>query len=118
MDIVDYSRLDVYNRREFGHLLKSGEGIATNILTDRLDKLQCFDIIIKKPHAAHGKKFIYQLTEQGLALAPTLIEFTLWSFETFADTRMPAHILQMMRHEKEQLISLINQRECLLELDL
>lgn len=106
------------NRREFGHFLKSGEGIATNILTDRLDKLQCFGIISKQPHTEHGKKFIYDLTEQGLKLAPTIIELTLWSFDTVQNTQMPPVILEMMRHDRTKLISLINKRQCLLEVEL
>ncbi len=106
------------NRREFGHFLKSGEGISTNILTDRLDKLQCFGIISKHPHPEHGKKFIYDLTEQGLKLAPTIIELTLWSLETVQNTFLPPKIAAMMRTNRQQLISLINQRECLVEVDL
>lgn len=106
------------NRREFGHFLKSGEGISTNILTDRLDKLRCFGIINKQPHPKHGKKFIYDLTEQGLKLAPTLIEFTLWSLDTVNNASAPPKILEMMRNDKEKLISLINARVCLVEINL
>ena len=106
------------NRREFGHFLKSGEGIATNILSDRLDKLQCFGIINKQPHPNHGKKFIYDLTEQGLKLAPILIELTLWSFETVEHAFIPPKILEMMRNDRQKLVSLINKRECLVVLDL
>jgi len=106
------------NRREFGHFLKSGEGISTNILTDRLDKLQCFGIISKQPHPKHGKKFIYDLTELGLKLAPTIIEFTLWSLDTVENTFVPPKILEMMRNDRKKLISLINKKECLVEVDL
>ena len=103
------------NRREFGHFLKSGEGISTNILTDRLDKLQCFGIINKQPHPKHGKKYIYDLTEQGLKLAPTIIEFSLWSLEMVQNTFLPPGILEMMRHDRQKLISLIYKRVCLVE---
>ncbi len=106
------------NRREFGHFLKAGEGISTNILTDRLDKLQYFGIINKKQHPEHGKKFIYDLTGQGLKLAPTLIELTLWSNEAVENTFAPPKILEMMYNDRQNLISLINKRECLVVLDL
>ncbi len=106
------------NRREFGHFLKSGEDISTNILADRLDKLQCFGIISKQPHPEHGKKFIYDLTELGLKLAPTIIEFTLWSLDSVENTIVPAKILTMMRSDRKQLISRINKRECLVKLNL
>lgn len=106
------------NRREFGHFLMSGEGISTNILTDRLDKLRCFGIINKQPHPEHGKKFIYDLTEQGLKLAPTIIELTLWSLDTVKNASVPPKILEMMRNDKEKLVSLINMRVCLVKVDL
>ena len=106
------------NRREFGHLLKSGEGISTNILTDRLDKLQCFGIICKRSHPEHGKKFIYELSEQGLKLAPVMIELMLWSHHAVQNTFIPAKLLNMIQNDRQTLISLINRRECLVQLDL
>ena len=106
------------NRSEFGHFLHSGEGISTNILTERLERLQSHGIITKQPHPEHGKKFVYQLTEAGFRLAPTLIELTLWAIETIDNTFVPASVLDMMKHDKEKLIALVKKRECLIELDL
>jgi len=101
------------NRREFSHFLKAGEGISTNILSDRLEKLQCFGIISKQPHPEHGKKFIYDLTEQGLKLAPTLLEFMLWSYETQQNSFIPPKILDLLQKDRKKLVELINQRKCL-----
>jgi DNA-binding HxlR family transcriptional regulator len=106
------------NRREFGHFLKSGEGISTNILSDRLEKLQCCGIISKHPHPEHGKKYIYDLTEQGLRLAPTIIEFTLWSIDSIENALVPPKLLLMMREDRQTLLSLINKRECLVAVEL
>ncbi len=106
------------NRREFGHFLNSGEGISTNILSERLERLQSHGIISKQPHPEHGKKFIYQLTDTGLKLAPTIIELTLWATQSIKNTYGPPHVLEMMKKDKQKLIDLINQRECLVELEL
>lgn len=106
------------NRREFGHFLNAGEGISTNILTERLERLQCYGLITKAPHPEHGKKFVYELTDSGLKLAPTIIEFVVWASAEIDDTWAPPQLFDMMHHQKKKLIGLINQRKCLVELDL
>lgn len=106
------------NRSEFGHFLNSGEGISTNILSERLERLQCHGIISKQPHPEHGKKFTYQLTTAGLKLAPTIIELTLWAAQNIEDTSAPPGFLDMMKNNRKKLINLINKRECLIELEL
>lgn len=61
--------------REFQH---SGEGIATNILADRLQKLEASGILKREPAAADGRSTYYRLTEKGIALAPVLLEMLIW----------------------------------------
>ena len=106
------------NRREFGHFMQAGEGISTNILSDRLQRLQCHGVITKEDHPEHGRKFIYQLTDKGLKLAPMVIELTLWGNETIEDTFVPPPILKMMKTDREKLIGLINSKVYLVEVDL
>ncbi len=106
------------NRREFSHFLNSGEGISTNILSDRLERLQNAGVISKKPHPSHGKKFIYDLTELGVALAPTIVELNLWACSAIDGTRVPRRALDMMRNHREKLLEMIAQRQPLYELDL
>jgi len=106
------------NRNEFGHFVNSGEGISTNILTDRLERLQQCKIITKLPHPTHGKKNIYQLTDQGLALFPVLIELILWSYRTIKDTFVPEPVYQMMINDRETLYEKIKSREPLFLLEL
>lgn len=106
------------NRREFSHFLNSGEGISTNILTERLERLQCSGIISKQPHPEHGKKFIYQLTERGLGLAPMMVEFTLWACDNIDGIFMPPEIYQLMKKNRAALLEKIQRRETLLKLEL
>ncbi|MBB3060801.1 winged helix-turn-helix transcriptional regulator [Microbulbifer rhizosphaerae] len=106
------------NRREFRHFLASSEGISTNILTDRLQRLQGAGIISKRPHPDHGKKFIYELTTAGRALAPTMIEFALWALHTIEGTFLPQPLLDMMENHRDELVEKIGRGEYLLELDL
>lgn len=54
------------------------EGIATNILADRLRKLIAYGIITAKPDSADRRKLIYSLIAKGVDLAPVLTEMVLW----------------------------------------
>jgi DNA-binding HxlR family transcriptional regulator len=67
------------NRRHFRELLtKSDEGIASNILADRLKRLVAQGIISKADDPTHKQKGIYRLTEQGIALLPVLAQMSVW----------------------------------------
>lgn len=70
------------DRRHFRELLtKSLEGIASNILADRLQKLVEQGIIVKSQDASHKQKAIYSLTERGIGLLPLLMEMVAWGHE-------------------------------------
>jgi DNA-binding HxlR family transcriptional regulator len=63
----------------YKQFLDSYEGIATNILADRLAKLEANTIIVRQPDPADGRKIIYRLTAKGMDLAPVLTEMVLWA---------------------------------------
>lgn len=61
------------NRRRFRELLnRSEEGIASNILADRLKKLQAQDMITRADDPTHKQKAIYSLTEKAIQLVPIM----------------------------------------------
>ena len=64
--------------RTFNEFLNAGEGMATNVLTDRLAKLTDAGILTKKPDPEDGRKWLYGLTRKGLDLAPVLLELSRW----------------------------------------
>ena len=67
------------DRRHFRELLtKSSEGIASNILADRLQRLVKQGIIVKSDDPSHKQKAIYSLTERGIGLLPLLMEMVEW----------------------------------------
>lgn len=65
--------------RTFREFQRSGEGIATNILSDRLQKLESGGIVVRETVAEDGRSTHYRLTEKGIALAPVLLEMLVWS---------------------------------------
>src|ERR671931_1623318 len=70
------------NRRHFRELLtRSEEGIASNILADRLKRLTEQGIISKADDPTHKQKAIYSLTEKGIELLPILAQIGIWSLD-------------------------------------
>ena len=63
----------------FGEFLKSPECIATNILTNRLQRLEQEGIIEKREHPDSKAKNLYTLTQKGLDILPVLVEVYLWA---------------------------------------
>jgi DNA-binding HxlR family transcriptional regulator len=67
------------NRRHFRELLtKSEEGIASNILADRLRRLVEEGLISKADDPSHKQKSLYSLTEMGIALVPVFAMMGAW----------------------------------------
>jgi DNA-binding HxlR family transcriptional regulator len=80
------------------------EGIATNILADRLQKLVANKIVLAKPDAKDGRKLTYRLTAKGIALAPVLTEMVLWA-AAHEKTGNPALVRQMQTDKAKFLIA-------------
>jgi DNA-binding HxlR family transcriptional regulator len=67
------------NRRHYGDLLKlSEEGIATNILANRLDRLHQLGLLSRIKDPTHKQKAIYSLTEPSIELVPLLAHMGAW----------------------------------------
>jgi DNA-binding HxlR family transcriptional regulator len=67
------------NRRHFRELLgHSEEGIASNILADRLKRLVANGLLSKRDDPTHRQKAIYSLTEKAIQLLPLLAHMGAW----------------------------------------
>lgn len=92
----------MFNKKNtFGDFLKSGEGIATNILTSRLVALEENGFIEKLKDAENKKIRIYKLTKKGRELKPILVEVFLWTDKYFpipSDIRL--QILEVKKSRK------------------
>lgn len=66
-------------RRHFRELLNgSMEGIASNILADRLKRLVEAGVLTKADDPTHKQKAIYSLTEMGVQLVPVMVALGTW----------------------------------------
>src|SRR5262249_39240750 len=89
--------------RTYKEFLECYEGIATNILADRLRKLEAHGIITTEPDPSDGRKLLYLLTAKGIDLAPVLTEMVLWA-AAHEDTGNQA-LVRQMREDKEKFLA-------------
>ncbi len=67
------------NRRHYGDLLRlSDEGIASNILANRLARLVASGLLSRTENPKHKQKAIYSLTEASIQLVPLLAHMGAW----------------------------------------
>ncbi|MFB6397748.1 winged helix-turn-helix transcriptional regulator [Polymorphospora lycopeni] len=67
------------NRRHFRELLtNNSEGIASNILADRLHRLVGLGMVSRAPDPGHKQKIVYRLTEPSIQLVPVLAQLGAW----------------------------------------
>jgi DNA-binding HxlR family transcriptional regulator len=65
--------------RTFKEFQESGEGVATNILADRLRNLEAARIITGGADKGDARKVNYRLTKKGIDLAPVVFELLVWA---------------------------------------
>ena len=94
--------------QSYKEFLECYEGIATNILADRLRKLVEYGIITTRADPPDGRKVIYRLTQKGIDLAPVLTEMVLWAAAHEDTGNQP--LVQLMRKDKEKFIAGVRRR--------
>jgi DNA-binding HxlR family transcriptional regulator len=65
-------------RSRFKDFASSPEGIPTNILSERLERLLAADIVRQIPASDGGKRMAYELTGKGEALRPIMKSMRDW----------------------------------------
>ena len=68
----------IKHKKTFKEISDSDERIAPSILSARLKLLESYKLISKRKLPENKKENIYLLTKKGIALAPIIIEFSLW----------------------------------------
>lgn len=94
--------------RTYKQFMECYEGIATNILADRLRRLTANGIVTAEPDPRDGRKMIYRLTAKGIELAPVLTEMVLWA-AAHEDTGNQA-LVQLMRADKKGFLAGVRER--------
>jgi DNA-binding HxlR family transcriptional regulator len=96
--------LMVRGYKTYKDFLESGEGIASNILADRLRKLEGAGIISAEATEQDGRKLHYRLTEKGIDLAPVLLELLIWGARHEA-TGAPCELIVQMENRRAEVLA-------------
>jgi DNA-binding HxlR family transcriptional regulator len=95
--------------RTFREFEGSGEGISTNILADRLRKLEKQGIISREADGNDARRVNYRLTRKGIDLAPVLLELLIWSGR-YEQTGTPCAAIDFMAANREALLAEVRRR--------
>src|SRR5690349_9173500 len=101
--------LMVRGYRTFKEFQQSGEGIATNILTDRLGRLEEAGIISQEPDEADGRRVKYRLTEKGIDLAPVMLDLLVWGAR-HENTGAPCAVIDHMASHRNEVLTEVRRR--------
>lgn len=95
--------------RTFKDFQESGERIATNILANRLQRLEASGIITAEVEASDGRRVNYRLTEKGIDLAPVLLELLIWGTR-HEETGAPKGLIAKMEKNRGQVLAEVRRR--------
>ena len=101
--------LMVRGYRTFKEFQESGEGIASNILADRLQRLEAAGILMSEPEPTDGRRINYRLTEKGIDLAPILLDLLIWGARHEQADASCSLILKMEKN-REEILSEVQRR--------
>lgn len=96
--------LMVRGYRTFKEFRGSGEGIASNILSDRLRKLARAGIVVAEPGQADKRTIQYRLTEKGIGLAPVLLDLLIWGAR-HERTAAPCAFVEWMEANRAEVLA-------------
>ncbi len=96
--------LMVRGYRTFKEFQQSGEGIASNILADRLQKLEAAGIVTAERAEGDGRRINHRLTEKGIDLAPVLLELLLWGAK-HEETGAPCAVMAEMAKNRTAVLA-------------
>lgn len=95
--------------RRFKEFQQAGEGIASNVLANRLRRLQAAGIVSAEIDAEDARAVNYRLTEKGIDLAPALLELLIWgSRHEYCEA--PCAVIESMAKNRDQVLADVRRR--------
>lgn len=95
--------------RTFKEFEQSGEGIASNILANRLTKLEASSIIVASRQKRDARRISYRLTEKGIQLAPVMLELLIWGAR-HEKTAAPCAVIENMERDRAAVLAEVRRR--------
>ncbi|MEM9602468.1 MAG: helix-turn-helix domain-containing protein [Pseudomonadota bacterium] len=93
-----------FGRRSYSELQSADERVATNILSNRLARLEAHGIISRQRDPEDRRRKLYGLTAAGVDLLPIVLEMILWSSKHDPNTNAHAQLVHRAKHDRENLV--------------
>lgn len=102
--------LILFGKKHYGEFSQSEEKIASNILADRLKRLDELGFITKRADPDNQTKNIYRPTDKALDLVPLIFEIVLWSAKYDPKTAAPKEFVNRLKKNRQAMIKEIMAR--------
>jgi DNA-binding HxlR family transcriptional regulator len=106
-------------KKYYGEFLESQERIASNILAERLRRLEEARVITKKPDPENQKKYVYELTQKGVDLLPLVLEAVIWGSKYLPETITPKAFLRRLKKDRgaviQEILESLRRKESILK---
>lgn len=98
------------SRNRYRELLSCEEGIATNVLADRLKRLERRGLIHKLRDPEDARQYVYKPTLLAVHLVPMLLEMAVWGARTSKHASAGTDLIRRFETDREQLIADFQER--------
>jgi len=94
----------------YKQLIESDEGMATNILANRLKKLTYHGVISQCKDPTNGRQKLYHLTDKGLDLIPSILQLVKWSGHHDPNTVITENIMHYLDNRFDEAVRIVKQQ--------
>jgi len=105
-------------KKYYGELLECPEHIASNILADRLKRLEEARVITKNPDPEDQKRYVYELTQKGVDLLPLVLEAVMWGSKYASKNSTPKEFLRWLKKDRDavarEILASLSRKESIL----
>jgi DNA-binding HxlR family transcriptional regulator len=91
-------------RYSYKALLTANPGIATNILADRLKRLERRMLVTKERDESDARQFLYKPTLLAISVIPMLVEMMVWGSEN-GNAKVDPEFKRRFKSDREALIA-------------
>lgn len=94
-------------KSRYSDLLKSSEKISTNILANKLVKMEQDGLLFKRRDEDNRRNSIYQLTDKGKDLMPALLKLFEWSYKYDENTLLNHDVVDQLQNDTQVMVDKI-----------
>lgn len=98
------------SRSRYRELMACDEGIASNVLADRLKRLEQRGLIRKERDPKDARQYVYKPTQLAVGVVPMLIEMIVWGARNGRNTSVDPKFIRRFETDRERLVADVQQQ--------